>query len=144
MNNSTSQDSFFNKFGVVVIMLALITLAFLFADEDAAKKQVSRMGGQAKADVQEYVSEQSKLQVGDLVEVRNWDNLESTRWLAVSAVDRGVAWLKNYRDYEYEPEVLRLDCGTRAALEMTEKYAFKFIRQDQPSWQANADWYWIQ
>ena len=144
MKTSTSQDGFLNKFGAAVVLLAIITLAFLFADEDAAQKQASRMGGQAKADVQEYVSEQSKLQVGDLVEVRNWDNLESTRWLAVTAVDRGVAWLKNYREYEHEPEVLRLDCGTRAALKMTEKYAFKFIRQDQPSWQANTDWYWIQ
>ncbi len=95
--------------------------------------------------ITQYVQEQQKLRTGDLVEVHSLEKLDSpSRVFMVDEVTKlGTVIVSDWRTQQ-KPQVMMLEPGIKAGYELTLRNAFRFIRQDSQSWQANADWYLLQ
>ncbi len=133
----------------LILVLSLIAICLIVAFFQTGlhisplEKRIAGLHPAVQKDIKTYVDIQPKLKVGDIVEVRNLDNLDSGRTLVVSkkVLDRIV--LENGRA-EGKPEQLILEPGIDAAVEMTNTYTFQFIQEGDPAYHATATWYFLQ
>lgn len=129
---------------LTLLLGSLIAALFLTGSHvSPLEKRVASLHPAVQKAIKTYGDVQPKLKVGDIVEVRNLDNLDSGRTLVVSKKVQDRIVLENGRA-EGNPEQLILEPGLEAAVKMTNKHSFQFIQEGDPAYPATATWYFLQ
>jgi hypothetical protein len=132
--------------GGFAAVTSIILLAFTMHDQYQKNlhEKISVLHSLVQDRIYGYEKMLENLKVGDLVEVRNDDNLESSRYLAVAERDQyGQIFLIGRYDSR---ERMQLLPGLEEGVKWATKRSFRPIYQSQAGsgFVAIATWFWIQ